>query len=255
MKKIQIMTKGGLGNQLFQVSLAEYLYNKNMNTNIKIILNDSWYYQQNKRKFNLKEYYNYKFNVCNNKIKFIDKVFSYRSEKIVSYFLKKNIILNNCLDGYWQDIFFANFLNLKNFNEKLFLKNKLLPKKYFIIHFRGDDFFYSKSHHVINLDFYNRALKNFREYPIIAIGDENHTLYMIKQLKNSNITYYEMSEFDAFSSIINSSGGIASNSTFCWWGIYLSLKLGKNKFIFPEKWMPGIQFSSSSLYIDSLESI
>jgi len=254
-EKIQIIAKGGLGNQLFQLSLAEYL-NKIFKNKKKIQINTSWYSSQSKRVFDIKKYYKFDFRTTNSKLTLSDRILSYRSEKLHSLLLKKKYVFFQKYNGYWQDEFYARHLNIENFDKNLFFKKKYLPSKYYIMHFRGDDFFSSKSHIVLEVEYYIKTLKFFLDYPIIAIGDKIHANDILKKINNNKIKYLDLNEYDSFSSIINSNGGIASNSTFCWWGIYINLiKNSNNKFLFPEVWMKNINYSSSKVRILNSKSI
>ena len=111
-----VTLKGGLGNQLFQYSLAIYL-KKQLKQNVKLDL--SWFQTQDKRKFLLDNYLNIEFDTFKKIIiTFLIRILSYRSENIITNFLKnKKINYINNFDGYWQDIFFANYLNLNNFKK------------------------------------------------------------------------------------------------------------------------------------------
>jgi hypothetical protein len=252
MKNIQVTIKGGLGNQIFQVAFANFL--KKKIKNINVVLNTSWYLFQKKRKFNINKYYLYNFEETNKKITFIDKLLSYRNESLISFFAKKKIIFKKVYDGYWQETFYANFIDKKNFNSILFKKNKKFPKKYYIIHFRADDFKSSKMHHVLQSDYYNKLIKRYLDLPIFALGDKKHANKIINQSIFKNyIKFINLNEFESLRTIIQASGGIASNSTFCWWGIYLNPK--KKKFVMPEKWMKNINYTSSKIKLKLVESV
>ena len=78
--------KGGLGNQLFQYSLAVYL-KQQLKQNVKLDL--SWFNTQNKRKFLLDDYLNVEFDKLEkSNDNLFYRVLSYRSEKIITNFLK-----------------------------------------------------------------------------------------------------------------------------------------------------------------------
>lgn len=79
--------KGGLGNQLFQYSLAVYL-KKQLKQNVKLDL--SWFKTQDKRKFLLDDYLNIEFDILEkNNDNLFNRILSYRSEKIITNCLKK----------------------------------------------------------------------------------------------------------------------------------------------------------------------
>lgn len=246
MKSLTVNVKGGLGNQLFQLSFAEYL-KKNLKK--KIYLNIGWYNNQNIRKFNALNYYNSEIHTTNKKIGILNKIFNYRIEKLDALLAQKKIVYKNFYDGYWQNLFFAKNLELNLFNKRLFEKKNILPKKYYIVHFRGGDFFKSKAHVVLNENYYNLGIAKLKDLPIIALGDQDHFLNIKSKININNIEFFDLDEFNSFSAIINSNGGLASNSTFCWWAIYLNLKNNKNKFFFPRTWLKNIDFSNSKVFL------
>ena len=86
-KNYKIVTfKGGLGNQLFQYSLAIYL-KQELNQNVKLDL--SWFKTQDKRKFLLNDYLKVEFDIIDeNYTNLLDRIISYRSETIISKSLK-----------------------------------------------------------------------------------------------------------------------------------------------------------------------
>ena len=109
-KKAKIVyIKGGLGNQLFQYAFANFLSRK---FNFDITLNISWFHNQKLRKFELNNFLNnFNYPITNVGSKIIDRIYAYRTEFIISNLLKKNLSLPiRSFNGYWQDIFFAEFL-------------------------------------------------------------------------------------------------------------------------------------------------
>ena len=149
-KKI-IRIWGGLGNQLFQYAFAKFLEKK---FNYSISLNINWYSNQTYRNFNLEKLINIEYEIVNRKDKFLDKVLNYKLEKFYKNLMKKNIMLYpKCLIGYWQDQDFAKFLKRENFKKNFFKsENCVTEDDYYILHFRGGDFYNSKDH--VILDYY-----------------------------------------------------------------------------------------------------
>ena len=109
-----IKIKGGLGNQLFQYAFALFLKNK---FHAEINLEISWYKEQSFRKFQLNNLLaNNEFSLVNSVPSFFNKRINhtYLSENLITFLIKKNLFLPiNFYDGYWLDIFFANFLKDK----------------------------------------------------------------------------------------------------------------------------------------------
>ena len=70
----------------------------------------------------------------------------------------------------------------------------------------------------------------------------------INFIKNTNInaSYIETDQEMAFNMIYNSSGGIASNSTFCWWAINIS---NCKNWVLPFRWLDKINIIDHNLSI------
>lgn len=237
-----IKIKGGLGNQLFQYSLALYLKKE---FNHKIVLDISWFDTQNKRNFNLPEYINLDFDIIANKNEnFLDKILSYRSEKLITRMLKNKITLLNLYNGYWQDIFFAKYLSESNF-KKDFFSNDLKKDEYYVIHYRSDDFKKSKSHKILSMNYYRKNL-NFLKNKKLFLLTNNVEDFDNNLILENNIKYLDCNEQDAFKFIYFASGGIGSNSTFCWWPIFLRKK---NHWILPNEWLRKKNIFQSNLSI------
>jgi hypothetical protein len=239
-----VKIKGGLGNQLFQYSLALYLKKK---FNFKVKIDISWFETQNKRSFVLPEYLNLDFDVIiDNKKYFSDKILSYRSEKLITHMLKNKITLLDMYNGYWQDIFFAKYLSEDNFKQNFFSKN-LEENEYYVVHYRSDDFKKSKSHKVLSMDYYRRNL-NFLKNKKLFLLTNNIEDFDDDIIIENDIKYLNCSEKDAFKFIYFANGGIASNSTFCWWPIFLRKK---NHWILPNDWLRKKNLFQSNLSIEN----
>ena len=248
MKKVSIILKGGIGNQLFQYSISKYL--KKLNPNLDISFDTSFFETKIssgvlQRKFYLSNLINEEIKIKNLKKK------SFLPEYFCSYFLKKKMILSNIFDGYWQDIFFAKEVSTHDFKEGLF-KNILEVKNYSVIHVRLTDFKYSKAHFLLNEYYYSTAIKEIKTNPIICLSDDiDGAKDLLKNIKRE-IYFKKYNEFDSFALIFNATQGIASNSTFCWWPIFLS----KNKkWIFPSKLLKNTEFKNSKIFLKDVKII
>jgi hypothetical protein len=239
-----VKLKGGLGNQLFQYSFALFL-RKKFDTEINLEI--SWYKEQDFRKFELNNL------LLNNEFSLIESAPSYLnnkinncffSEKLVTFLIKRNYYLPlNFFDGYWQEIFFASFL--KNIN---LFKPDLLKKKinngYYVIHIRRGDFLKSKAHLVLSDEYYLKYVDFFRDKKLYIISeDEEHAVNLKNKIKFDS-EYYKCDALEAFNVIYNACGGISSNSTFCWWPIFLSEN--RNWFM-PHQWLKAINIIDHNL--------
>jgi hypothetical protein len=216
-----VRIKGGLGNQLFQYSFSLFL-SKILSVNIDLDI--SWFDNQNLRKFQLDQVINnLSFNIknkTNNSI--FEKLVNYRLESFHNFCFKKKIYLPlRYFDGYWQDIFYAKYLNsIQYFNKKIF--SKKYNHSYYVVHIRRGDFINSKSHTILFDEHYLKYINIFNDKKIYVLSNnKKDTLNIINKAK-VEIEFVECNDLEAFGIIYNASGGIASNSTFCWWPIYLS---------------------------------
>jgi hypothetical protein len=241
-----VKIKGGLGNQLFQYAFALFLKNQ---FDTEVNLEISWYKEQSFRRFELNNLLAHnRFSLINSAPSFFNKRInhSYLSEKLITFLIKNNYFLPiNFYDGYWQDIFFANFLK-----DKSFFKSDILEKKinedYYVIHLRRGDFKNSEAHIVLSDEYYLKFTEIFKDKKIYIISEDEGDALNLKKKTKINLEYYKCSDLEAFSIIYNSSGGIASNSTFCWWAIFLS---ESRNWLMPYQWLKKSNIIDSKLAI------
>ena len=92
MSKI-VKIKGGIGNQLFQYAFFKFLSSRGFEVELDV----SWYHQVKisnsltKRELYLNKILNNFPKISNHKTSIKDKILSYKSEKLQSYFAKKDI--------------------------------------------------------------------------------------------------------------------------------------------------------------------
>jgi hypothetical protein len=231
-KTATVAIKGGLGNQFFQYSLAIFLKESfNINVNLDI----SWFDNQNFRKLQLNDFIKEPlFDLIKYKRTIYSKMLSYKTENFLSFLLKKKICPpTNFFDGYWQDIFFAKCLTFeKYFKKETFAKK--FTEDYYVIHLRRGDFLTSSSHNVLSDDYYLKYLNLFNDKVIYILSSDTEDALNFKKKLNLNVEFLNVSDAEAFSIIYNASGGIASNSTFCWWAIFLS---ETRNWFFPYSWL------------------
>ena len=245
-KKAKIVyIKGGLGNQLFQYAFANFLSRK---FNFDITLNISWFHNQKLRKFELNNFLNnFNYPITNVDSKIIDRIYAYRTEFIISNLLKKNLSLPiRSFNGYWQDIFFAEFLR----NEIVLNNNcyeKVIDHEYYVIHLRRGDFIDSKVHHVLSDTYYIQNVELFYDKPIYVLSHDKDIAKKFIKDTGVNAKLIECNEYTAFNIIKNASGGIASNSTFCWWAIFISQS---RNWILPYKWLAKKNIFKHNLQIE-----
>lgn len=240
-----VKVKGGLGNQLFQYAFALFLKNK---FDAEVILEISWYKDQSFRRFGLNNILaNEDFLLCNTKPSFLNKKINNfpLSENLITFLIKKGFLPINFYDGYWQDIFFANFLKDITFFKSDILKKKI-NEDYYVIHLRRGDFKSSKVHLVLSDEHYLKFVEVFKDKKIYVISEEEEDAINLKKKIKLDCEYYKCNELEAFSVIYNAIGGMASNSSFCWWAIFLS---ESRNWLMPYRWLKKINIIDSNLAI------
>jgi hypothetical protein len=82
---------------------------------------------------------------------------------------------------------------------------------------------------------------------IILSEDRNDGLILKDKINDKNIEIFNLSEEDSFKLIFNANGGISSNSSFCWWSIFLS---ENRNWIMPFQWLKKETIFDNNLQID-----
>jgi hypothetical protein len=264
-KNINIILKGGLGNQLFQYFTA-YFLSKKLNMNLAVDVSN--YKNNNYRQFKL-------FNLLRiNKIYFKnnkENFFLRKFKKIHQFFFFNNFKENNAfsyseafkelhdkkninLIGFFQSekyfhanrneiIRLINFdSNRKSYNRKL--SSKILNSKSLAIHIRGGDYIAfekeNPNYGALSELYYKKAMKiiekNLKNFDIYIFTDDKSYFF-----KNNFLNTYKYTLVDSGSDINDlylmslCKNFIISNSTYSWWGAFLSIY--RNKIIVaPKKW-------------------
>jgi len=225
--KCIINVGGGLGNQLFQIAAGLYYsYMNDMELLIKPGPNPRPYYWDNILS-------PFRSKITNESAeKYSEASFSYT--QIPSF--DKNIEL----DGYFQSSKHFRALPVKNMLSFPAIRENLIAnygdittKEHVIIHARRGDYLSKQGFHK-NLDdtYYNAAIEYMRKSvnnpKFILISDDP---YYWKG-KFENAIYFNESDIITLWLMMNSSNLIIANSTFSWWGAYLS---GGNV-VAPKEW-------------------
>ena len=267
--------QGGLGNQMFQYAFAKSLAYKNKTTfklDLSFLLDRSPRENFMFREFDL-DIFNLESKIANdddlvkknqyNKFKkIISKITSSEFIDLKEnhfYFEESNFLKNKnvYLDGYWQsEKYFKDFENelredftfrykLSLFEEEM--NSKIQSTNSICINFRRTDFVNLKNsaetHGTIGLEYYEEAIA------LIASKISNPIFYVFSDdmewcLHNFKINYpiifvshdFKGFKFSSYLQLIsNCKHFIIPNSTFAWWGAWLS-KYEKKIVIAPENW-------------------
>lgn len=248
------MIQGGLGNQLFQYAYARSLLEMG-----KDITLDISFYDTN-TKYTKREYLLDNFNIDSRfKItknptkqklltKIINKIDIDRRVRYVSINPKAD---NFFADGYYvSEKYFSHIRNI--ILKELTLKNKsdkykeweekiLSSKKSLMIHARRTDHLANKTFTLIDESYYERALKEFDDDCEI-FGFSDNAEWLRQTINNRPITMVSGQGFSDYEELMLMSLGenfIIANSTYSWWGSWLSQRKGK-KIVILKKWYRSI---------------
>ena len=225
---------GRIGNQLFQAA-ATIAYAKE--NNLEPVFN--WYCTYTKK--NMSSFFKHKVsnNLSNLKIEERYSELDYTYNKIPN---KTNV----CLSGYFQsEKYFKQYENLirEYFEPNDQVKNKLLAKygnllnrETCAIHVRRGDYVNNQYHNVCDLEYYNKAIIKMKELKhidnfMVFSDDINWCKQNLKGL-----TYIEGNlDIEDIFLMSMCNNFIISNSSFSWWGSWLSTNENKT-IISPSKW-------------------
>ena len=252
--KTYIIIKGGLGNQLFQISMGLLISEK---TNRELIINTKLIHENTHQPYEqtikkLKELFpTIKFteeSINNNKLILFrepnNKAFVYIDMINKINDINKNILL----DGYFQNekYIYDKFKNMI----KLIPKERLLHQDftdYYFIHIRLGDYVNNKFHYIDLIDYYNFAIndinkKNTNTKFIICTNQYDSVLTNILNklnLTKNNYIIQDKSddEIDTLFIMKMCKGAICSNSSLSWMGSYLQENKKENNIYMPYPWV------------------
>ena len=209
-KKI-IELKGGIGNQLFQFAFGQYLKSQKK----EVIFNNNWF-NDNERKFLLDKFIK---NLTSADIESSKRNFI-PNEKLTNFLIDNKLPYPSKLSGYWQKTDYARHINKSYFKDNLVKEN--IKSEYYIFHVRRGDYLESQNHKIIPSEFYKNLTNLFKKKIFIISEHLSDAIELKNYIDHKEIEIFEGNEIETFNFIINSKGGVVSNSTFCWWPAFLS---------------------------------
>lgn len=226
--------QGGLGNQMFQVACTFNL--------AKLNNDEAWFnFNSSHTPLQGKEAFNYKKNIFK---EFIHKnTISHDSEfeqqghcyKPIPY--QKNMRIK----GYFQsEKYFTEHSEeiCDKFrkglgSEKVDKWLATFKKPLVSLHVRRGDYLkFPDIHRFPGLEYYNKALENFKDCDVILISDDK--LWVKENFKSGTISPFT-DELDELYLMTQCEHNIIANSSFSWWGTYLNQNINK-KVYYPDKW-------------------
>jgi hypothetical protein len=270
---IIVRLKGGMGNQMFQYALGRALslkYKTGLGLDLSFLLDTTPRLGFTFRNYDL-DVFNIKADIVpSHKIPFVNRAFRGKIGQILDYL--RRFIPNKgveksfkydpdifdigedaYLDGYWQsskyfedieDVIREDFtlkdklpLKIENLKEIIEKENSLC------IHVRRGDYVGNKFHEVVGKDYYDKAIEKMKELTgidkIYVFSDD--IVWCEENMKFDLPVMFVGNEYAGEKAeghlILMSSckNFIIPNSTFAWWGAWLSKNKNK-KVIVPEQW-------------------
>lgn len=253
-----VKLNSGLGNQLFQYAFGRRLAYE---LNVPLKLDISWFIQNSSRKYYLK-YFNIIENFASkNEIDTIKQT-SYLKEQnhqFMPNFL--NVPPNVYVEGYWQsEKYFKAIEEIirKEFslryhqneaNQKM--AEKIKDCQAVSLHIRRGDYLYSPQHYVCSIDYYYKAVNQITanlQSPHFFIFSDDWQWVQTNFKLSYPVTYVTLNNeehcYEDLRLISLCKYHITANSTFSWWGSWLSDNPNKvvitpkhwlkNDYLFPE---------------------
>lgn len=183
---------------------------------------------------------------------------SHSPNKIITektYHLDKYILNcpdNVCLMGYLQS---HKYFNESRDNTKTRLKflpkikkstlDRIQIKDYISIHVRRTDYLVKNIYEILNIDYYLKALEFTNpNYDIIVFSDDIVWCQQMFKSIHRNIRYCRLGTAQSLYTMTLCKEHIIANSTFSWWGAYLS---NAETIVCPSKWFKDNQISDVDL--------
>jgi len=283
---IIVRLKGGMGNQMFQYTLGRALslkYNVPLKLDLSFLSITTPRLNLTLRNYDL-DVFNIKADIVPlRNICFTDRLFKGLSGKIFEslrllsfskgvehsfcfnpYVL--NIGPNGYLDGYWQspkyfegieDIIREDFTFKNKFSDKIIkLGEEIKSCNSLCVHVRRGDYVGNKNHEIVGKEYYNKAIEKMKTLTkidkIYVFSDdikwceENMNFEFPTMFVNKQYTG-EKNEGHLFL-MTQCKNFIIPNSTFSWWGAWLSDN--KNKVVIvPKKWFPFMIFNKDDIVL------
>lgn len=276
----RVYLQGGLGNQLFQLSAALRIRQKYTRRRVQLcpslleqasgeyqrdfsikplLARDEVVFRSPPSTFVTKVLHRVKIlDFENQQENNVDEYCRYRTRHLIGYF--QNV---TTVDSVWADL--SSRLQVTPKFSKLFESSQ---NSYIAVHVRLGDY-QKKSeaervHGVCSIDYYVRAIcllakeSGFTEIKIVSddIAETKKMFAERQDLQSYRIEYVEkQDEIDDLVVLAQASGVVMSNSTFSWWGAYISYKQRKTGVIYPNPWFVDPEFKTQCLFPLSWQKI
>ena len=259
---IEVALKGGLGNQLFQFAFG---LNSAIENGSFLKLNTEWFQSQKFRQPLIGSLLGVELNVPleaivhKSTLDLLPVVFTKHKKSVGTisqsemHYNPKYLSEKNCkFDGYWQSekYFSENASQIRTF---IYERMNLGPKatSRLIVHVRRGDYLKKetmKVHGLLTREYYERAIgflsfDQDERFLVIENADQLEPAMREFTQKNSFQIIDQQSELEDLRLISTASHVVIANSTFSWWGAYLS----EAEVVSPRNW-----FSTEELRVQNI---
>lgn len=224
---ITSLLQGGLGNQMFQIAAA-WSHSKTIGSNCEFDLSKSHVETQGKKAL---KYGNSIFKKLTNTNIDYNKMFGYREPKFSYNPIPKqdNLLLvgNFQSEKYFDDhknildeIFYFDDEKINNI--KSLIERESLGKKISSIHVRRGDYLKKPNFHpTCDMNYYNKAMDIINADKYFVVSDDLE--WCKENFKGDQFFFSPFTdELDDLYLIMGCDNHIIANSSFSWWGAYLS---------------------------------
>jgi len=227
---IKLQLTGGLGNQMFQYAFGKSLEKK---YNCELYFSHQ---NDGKRKYMLDIF---KINEKNINISFDDEIKYYGSfyNDNLSKYDRLDTNKNYLMSGYFQhEHYFSSITNEIKSVFKLDT-NIVTDEKSLVVQVRRTDFLNNKNFNVCDKNWYDNAIKLFPNCEnIFFVSDDIDWCEKNFKNLNNNLFFLNLNEKETLGFLQKNKNFIISNSSFAWWGVWLS---NFEKVIQPKIWFKG----------------
>jgi len=220
---------GGLGNAMFQISIG-LSYSKDKNKDYMIFNNC---FEHTSHIPNITYFDNIFKKIKRINGSYNDLDYRLIQENDHSYNEIDDFDGNVCFNGYFQS--FKHFQhNKEHILNHFTTDNYNLDDDYCSVHIRrGDYLSYPDVYEIMDMNYYNNAMQSMGDKKFIIISNDNDWCFEnFKGYRNIKILE-ETDPYKILSLMASCKNHIISNSTFSWWGAYLS---SSDNVICPKKW-------------------
>ena len=226
---------GGLGNMMFQMSAA-WAYSRRYGKKFRY---SRYIGSQHDPNLDLFNFVRANFIKCNDGIQF----FTYK-ENDFTYSPIPELYGNISLDGYFQSSkYFNDVLTTRMLREKFNCSSK--KERYPFIHIRRGDYLGKSGYHtVLPLSYYESAMSLVKSDKYYIVSDDMG--WVKANFHHDSFVYFDEPAIDCFQLMCSCDRGIIANSTFSWWGAYLSHS--PRTYVDPKNWFVSDGPSNHDLY-------